>query len=133
MTHCKSVPTPLAVSEKLSVHAGRPLNVEKSAKYRNIIDALQYVTLTRLDIVYSVNKMCQFLHAPTIEHLTAVKRILRYLKYTIDTGIRFVKVGSLLVSAFSDSDWAEDSDDRRSIRGFAVYLGKNLVSWSACK
>jgi hypothetical protein len=133
MTHCKLVPTPLAVSEKLSVHAGRPLNVEKSAKYRNIIDALQYVTLTRLDIVYSVNKMCQFLHAPTIEHLTAVKRILRYLKYTIDTGIRFVKAGSLLVSAFSDSDWAEDSDDRRSTRGFTVYLGKNLVLWSACK
>jgi hypothetical protein len=106
---------------------------EKSAKYRNIVDALQYATLTRLDIVYSVNKVCQFLHAPTIEHLTVVKRILRYLKYTIDTGIRFVKSGSLLVSAFSDSDWAEDSDDRRSTRGFTVYLGKNLVSWSACK
>jgi hypothetical protein len=56
--------------------------------------------LTRPDIAYSVNKVCRFLHAPTTEHLTAVKRILRYLKYTIDTGLRFVRSGSMLVSAF---------------------------------
>jgi hypothetical protein len=133
MTHCKPVTTPLAAYEKLSDHTGRPLSAEESTKYRSIVGALQYVTLTRLDIAYSVNKVCQFLHAPSSEHLTAVKRIIRYLKYTIDTGIRFEKSGSMLVSAFSDLDWAGDCDDRPSTSGFAVYLGKNLVSWSARK
>jgi hypothetical protein len=133
MTHCKPVTTPLAASEKLSDHTGRPLSAEESTKYRSIVGALQYVTLTRPDIAYSVNKVCQFLHVPTSEHLTAVKRIIKYLKYTIDTRIRFEKSGSMLVSAFSDLDWAGDCDDRPSTSGFAVYLGKNLVSWSARK
>jgi hypothetical protein len=65
--------------------------------------------------------------------MTAVKRILRYLKHTLDIGLKFTKSRSMLVSAFSYSDWAGDGDDRRSTGGFAVYLGKNLVSWSALK
>jgi hypothetical protein len=100
MTHCKPVTTPLAASDKLSIHIGKPLSVEESTKYRSIVDDLKYVMLTRPDIAYSVNKVCRFLHAPTTEHLTVVKRILRYLKYTIDTGLRFVRSGSMLVSAF---------------------------------
>jgi hypothetical protein len=131
MTHCKPVTTSLSVSDKLSIHAGKPLSPEESTKYRSIVGALQYVMLTHPDIAYLVNKVCQFLHAPTTKHLIVVKRVLRYLKYTIDIGLRFARLGSMLVSAFSDSDWAGDSDDRRSPSGFAVYLGKNLVSWSA--
>ena len=77
--------------------------------------------------------MCQFLHAPTTDHWTAVKRILRYVKYTLGYGLKITKSSSMLVSAFSDSDWASDPDDRRSTGGFAIFIGHNLVSWCARK
>jgi histone deacetylase 1/2 len=89
--------------------------------------------MTRPDISFAVNKVCQYLHAPTVLHWTAVKRILRYLQYTMDLGMRIGKSPSTLVSAFSDADWAGCSDDRRSTGGFAVYFGPNLISWSARK
>ena len=77
--------------------------------------------------------MCQYLHAPTTTHWIAVKRILRYLKHTVKIGLRISRSSSLLVSAFSDADWAGCSDDCRSTGGFAVFLGSNLISWSARK
>lgn len=77
--------------------------------------------------------MCQFLHTPTTVHWAAVKRILRYLKHTIDLGLKISRSSSLLVSGYSDADWAGCLDDRRSTGGFAVFLGTNLVSWSARK
>jgi histone deacetylase 1/2 len=120
MTLCKTVDTPLSVSDKLSLVDGEVLSSEDSTRYRSIVGALQYITLTRPDIAFSVNKVCQFLHAPTTVHWTAVKRILRYLQGTISLGLRFSGCSSTLVSAFSDADWAGCPDDRRSTSGFAV-------------
>lgn len=62
-----------------------------------------------------------------------VKRILRYLCGTIDLGIKIHQSSSRLVITFSDADWAGCPDDRRSAGGFAVFLGPNLISWSARK
>jgi hypothetical protein len=67
-----------------------------------------------------VNKVCQYLHAPTIVHWTAAKRILRYARQTVGHGL-FKKSISTLVSALSDVDWAGNVDDMRSIRGFATF------------
>jgi histone deacetylase 1/2 len=133
MKMCKSVDTPLSVSEKLSVMDGEVLSSEDSTRYRSIVGALQYITLTRPDIAFSVNKVCQFLHAPTTVHWTAVKRILRYLQGTVALGLRLSRSSSTVVSAFSDADWAGCPDDRRSTGGFAVFFGSNLISWSARK
>lgn len=133
MYECKPVSTPLSTSEKLSVNEGTLLGPQDSTQYRSVVGALQYLTLTRPDISFSINKVCQFLHAPTTTHWAAVKRILRYVKYTVDTGLKFCRNPSLLVSGFSDADWAGSPDDRRSTGGFAVFLGPNLVSWSARK
>jgi hypothetical protein len=57
-----------------------------------------------------------------------VKRILRYVKETLNMGLKFRKSSSMLVSGFSDADWAGCVDDRRSTGGFAVFLGPNLIS-----
>lgn len=133
MTNCKPSPTPLSASEKLSKYEGELLSSEDSTRYRSIVGALQYLTLTRPDIAYSVNKVCQFLHSPTTLHWSAVKRILRYLQYTIDIGLKIHSSSSRLVSAFSDADWAGRIDDRRLTGGFVVYFGDNLISWSARK
>lgn len=77
--------------------------------------------------------MCQFLHAPTTVHWADVKRILRYVKGTLNIGLEISKSSSTLISAFSDADWAGGIDDRRSTGGFVDYFGLNLISWSARK
>jgi histone deacetylase 1/2 len=133
MDKCHSVDTPLSISEKLSIEDGEKLGPEDATKYRSVVGALQYLTLTRPDISFSVNKVCQFLHSPTTIHWSAVKRILRYIKGTIKLGIKFSKSESMLVSAFSDANWARCVDDRRSTGGFVVFLGNNLISWMAKK
>jgi len=133
MMNCKPMNTPMSTTEKLTVYEGDSLGPEDSTKYRSMVGALQYVTLTRPDISFSVNKVCQYLNSPTTVHMTAVKRILRYLHYTQRVGLKINKSLSTLVSAFSDADWAGCLEDRRSTGGFAVFLGSNLISWTARK
>jgi hypothetical protein len=62
-----------------------------------------------------------------------VKRILRYLKSCARVGLKLGKCQSILITGFSDADCAGSLDDRRSTRGYAIFLGKNLISWSARK
>lgn len=77
MTDCKPVSTNLSTSEKLFLLEGSLLGPNDASHYRSIVGALQYLTLIRPDIAFSVNKICQFLRAPTTVHWAAVKRILR--------------------------------------------------------
>lgn len=133
MLNCKPTNTPMSTTEKLPAHGGIPLGPKDSTLYKSIIGVLRYLTLTRPDISFTINKIYQYLHAPTSEHWIAVKRVLRYLKYTLHLGLKMSKSKSALVSGFSDTDWARCVDDRRSTRGFAIFLGSNLISWSARK
>jgi hypothetical protein len=133
MQHCKVMHTPLASDEKLSLTDGDPLSLEDATSFCSVVGALQYLTLTWPDISFSMNKVCQFLHAPTSRHWSAVKHILRYLHGTCGLGIRIRRNTSSLVSAFSNTDWADNVDDRRSTSGFAIFLGPNLTAWSARK
>jgi hypothetical protein len=133
MMSCKLVSTLLSTSEKLSANESSPLGPSDATNYRSVVGALQYLTLTRPDISYLVNKVCQYLHAPTTLHWAAVKRILRYMKHTTKLGFKICRSSSSLITAFSDADWAGCLDDWRSTGGFAVFLGGNLISWSARK
>jgi histone deacetylase 1/2 len=134
MSSCKSSPTPLSASKKLSAHEGDALGLDDSTRYRSVVGALEYLTLTRPDISFSVNQVCQYFHSLTATHWTTVKRILSYLKNALTTGLTFTKSLSTLISAFSDADWAGCIDDRRSTGGIIVFfIGSNLISWSAHK
>ena len=101
--------------------------------YRSTIGALQYATLTKPEIAFSVNKFSQFLSSPTINHCQACNRILRYLKGNVSLGLQFYNHGSIQIDYFNDADWAGDRDDRRSVAGYCVYMGLNLVSWCSKK
>jgi hypothetical protein len=133
MLSCKPAITPLSSIGKLSTHEGEVLSPEDATRYRSIVGALQYLTLTRPDISFLVNKVCQYLHSPTTIHWTAVKRILRFLKHTLGTGLHIRSSLSMIISAFSDADWAGCGDDRKSSGGFAVFLGPNLILWCSKK
>jgi hypothetical protein len=130
MAGAKPTKSPLPAGSQLSQHSGDPL--ENASEYRHLVGALQYCTLTRPNISFAVNQLCQFLHSPTTIHWTAAKRVLRYLKGSINHGLQFGK-GSLPLNAYSDSDWAGNPDDRRSTTGFALFLGPCLISWCAKK
>jgi histone deacetylase 1/2 len=132
---CGPSPTPMISSEKLSSHDGVPLSAEESTRYQSIVGGLQYLTMTRPDLSFSVNKVCQYLHAPRSTHWSAVKRILRYVQATLGDGLGLRRPISspTLLSAFPDADWAGNFDDRRSTGGYAIFYGGNLVTWSARK
>ncbi|KAM6557137.1 hypothetical protein CsatB_004156 [Cannabis sativa] len=126
-----SLPTPMTGGEKLSCIGSDP--VKNPQQYRSLVGALQYATLTRPEIAFAVNKVCQFMHSPLESHWKIVKRILRYLKGTLDYGLDMSRSTSLELVGFCDADWASDIDDRRSTTGFCVYLGSNLICWSSKK
>jgi Reverse transcriptase (RNA-dependent DNA polymerase) len=131
MAAAKPISTPMVVSPSLSKHAGEP--IYDPYLFRSIIGALQYVTITRPDIAFAVNRVSQFMHCPTSLHWSAVKRILRYLQGTSDQGIKFRPSNDLTLHAYSDSDWAGCPGDRKSTTGYLVFLGQNLISWSSRK
>jgi hypothetical protein len=100
MITSKPVSTPMLPTEKLQLKGGTPLSAEDATRYRSVVGALQYLLLTRPDIAFSVNHVCQFMTAPTVDHWVAVKRILRYLHGTITMGLYLTKSNSSLLSAF---------------------------------
>jgi hypothetical protein len=89
--------------------------------------------MTRQDIAFTINKVCQYMQQPTYQHWTAVKHILQYLKFMTGDGLQITKSPSTLLSTYSDSDWAGCVDDQRSTGGFLVYFEPNLISWSSRK
>lgn len=93
-----------------------------------------YLTVTRPDLMYAVSLMSRYMSRPTMSHWMTAKRILRYLKGTTELGIFYKKVeGNVELSAFTDSAYADDLNDRRSTSGYVFKIGHGAVSWSSKK
>ncbi|KAJ0583006.1 putative RNA-directed DNA polymerase [Helianthus annuus] len=129
MSSCKPCSTPVDLSSKLSATDGALFS--DPTLYRSLAGALQYLTFTRPDLSYAVQQVCLFMHEPRDPHFAFMKRIIRYLQGTIDYGIRIVRSASSDLVAYSDADWGGCPDSRRSTSGYCVFLGDNLISWSA--
>ncbi|XP_039822643.1 uncharacterized mitochondrial protein AtMg00810-like [Panicum virgatum] len=128
MAECKPSSTPVDINPKLSAD-GPP--VQDPSDYRSLARALQWLTFTRPDIAYAVQQVCLHMHDPREPHLAALKRILRYVRDTLPLGLVLQPSRSGDLTVYSDADWAGCPDTRRSILGYAVFLGDNLVSWSS--
>ncbi|XP_040999433.1 uncharacterized mitochondrial protein AtMg00810-like [Juglans microcarpa x Juglans regia] len=131
MLGSKPISSPMSTSTKLSKFDAPTF--ENATLFRSIVGSLQYLSLTRPDVSFAVNKVYQFMHDPKNTDWTAVKRILQYLKSTINHGLFLAKKSGLTLHAFSDADWAGCPHDRRSTRGFCIFLGNHLISWSSRK
>ncbi|KAJ9551616.1 hypothetical protein OSB04_015661 [Centaurea solstitialis] len=129
MLNCKPMPTPVDSKSKLSAHDGDP--VLDPTLYRSLAGALQYLTFTQPDIAYAVQQVCLFMHAPWTSHFNALKRVLRYLKGTLDHGLHLYPSAPTRLVSYTDADWGGCPDTRRSTSGYCVFLGDNLISWSA--
>ncbi|MDL1135888.1 reverse transcriptase domain-containing protein, partial [Yersinia pestis] len=131
MEDSKPVSTPMTTNTKLSKD-DKGSSVDHTT-YRSMIGSLLYLTATRPDLLQAVCMVARFQASPTETHLTAVKRIFRYLKGTMELGIWYPKGKSFTLVAYSDADWAGCIDDRKSTSGGAFYLGDRLVAWHSKK
>nr|GEV60335.1 uncharacterized mitochondrial protein AtMg00810-like [Tanacetum cinerariifolium] len=123
--------TPMDTKHLDAYLSGTPVD---QTKYRSMVEALMYITTSRPDIVYATCYCARYQPKPTEKHLTAVKRIFRYLKNTISIGLWYSKDTGFELTAFSDSDHAGCLDLRKSTSGGIQFLGGDkLVSWSSEK
>nr|GEW02598.1 hypothetical protein [Tanacetum cinerariifolium] len=134
MTSCDSVGTPMATKHLDADLSGTPVD---QTKYRSMVRALMYLTASRPDIMHATCYCARYQAKPTEKHLTAVKRIFRYLKDTIHMGLWYPKGIGFELSAFSDSDHAGCLDSRKSTSGgiqfLAIAISCNPVQHSRTK
>lgn len=92
-----------------------------------------YLTATRPDITYSVSLISRFMESSRIDHWEAGKRILRFVKGSIDHGITYSRTKDFKLKGFSDSDFGGNLDDSRSTAGYVFNMGTGVVSWQSKK
>ena len=115
MDDCKPIKTPMPTNGHLDLDEGGK-SVDQTL-YRSMIGSLLYLTASRPDIMFSVCMCARFQANPKESHLSAVKRILRYLKYTPSIGLWYPKGASFTLLGYSDSDFAGSRVDRKSTSG----------------
>ena len=142
MSECKTVETPGVEKESLSKESCPENGSEeqsrmRSVDYRGLVGGLLYLAVyTRPDIAFAVGALSQFLNNPGNDHWIAAKRVLRYLKGTLDIGLTYNKDprGVVLVGA-CDADWSGNVDDRRSTSGYTFHIQSDsgAISWKSTK
>ena len=131
MLDCKAMTTPMTNSLKL-------LNDDTSEAvdvtlYRQIIGSLMYLTNTRPDICFVVNTLSQYLVNPKQVHLVGAKHVMRYLKGTLDYGLRYTSSGEIKLHGYVDSDCVGSAKDEKSTSGCCFSLGFGMISWFSIK
>ncbi|CAJ2660326.1 unnamed protein product [Trifolium pratense] len=132
MENCNAVSSPIVPGCKLMKNETGKASDEK--RYKQIVGSLMYLLATRPDLAFSVCLVARFMDRPTEIHEAALKRILRYVKGTAGYGVLYKKTSDeLQLSAWTDSDYAGDLDDRKSTSGYLFMLGSGAISWSSRK
>ncbi|KAK6131602.1 hypothetical protein DH2020_034616 [Rehmannia glutinosa] len=131
MEEKSSVKIPMNTSVKMDMDAdGKPVD---QTRYRALIGSLLYLTASRPDITFAVGICARFQSAPKESHMTAAKRILRYLKGCQEVGLWYPKECGFKLIGYSDSDYAGCRVDRKSTSRTCQMLGNRLVSWFSKK
>ncbi|GBN96234.1 Retrovirus-related Pol polyprotein from transposon TNT 1-94 [Araneus ventricosus] len=129
MLECNTVSTPMALGTKLCTGT----TSDDKLPYRELIGSLNYLAVcTRPDIAYSINKLSQYLTCYDKSHWLAAKRVLRYLKKTINYGLVF-ELDDKVVYGYSDSDWGNSQEGRKSYSGCCFMLSNSVISWESRK
>ena len=133
LSEAKTVSTPADISVKLKKDDGFSKEVNP-VTYQSIVGSLLYAAIaTRPDISHAVGVVSKFCSKPTEAHLTAVKRILRYLKGTLNFAIKYHKSENDSLIGYSDADWAGDLEDRHSTTGNLFLMTGGPISWLSKK
>ncbi|KAL7594468.1 hypothetical protein Lser_V15G31405 [Lactuca serriola] len=127
MLECKPISTPIEQNSKICAHEGKEL--DDGTMYRQLVGSLIYLTLSRPDIAYAVGVMSRYMQSPKKPHLDAARRILRYVKGTINYGLLYKRGEDCKLVGYCDADYAGDHDTRRSTTGYVFKLGSGPISW----
>lgn len=129
---CNPTATPMEALLKLSKKGNR--KAVDPTLYRSTVGGLRYLVHTRPDICFAVSYLSKFMEAPTSEHWSAVKHLLRYIAGTKKLGCVYTRQDEeARLVGYSDADWAGDIDDRKSTSGMLFYYGNCPISWQATK
>lgn len=132
MTSCTPALTPIDTSPKVSSSFRTPL--DDASSYRSLVGTLQYLKMTRPNLVYVVQQVCLRMHDPRDNHLSLMKCILCYIRDTTSYGLQLYSSSSFDLTAYFNADWASCPDTSRSTFGYCTtFLGDNLISWSSKK
>jgi hypothetical protein len=131
MDSCNSVNTPIETSIKLSKEGdGR---VIEPTLYKILVGRLKYLTITRPYIVYRVGLVSRYMETQMETHWLTAKRILRYIKGTLNLGLFYAYGDEAKLVGYSDSDWGCDQGERKSTTGYVFYLSSTAFSWASKK
>ena len=131
MENCKPVATPMEAGSHYRKFEEGDKACDKQ-RYQQAIGCLTYATTsTRPDISAAVNNLSQYMACPSEQHWSGIKRIMRYLKGTLNYGLRFSGNDGADLFGYSDSDWAGDLDTRRSTSGYVFKIGDATINWSS--
>ena len=104
-----------------------------ASKYRSLVGSLRYLTSTRPDLLLSVGIVSRYMEEPSYSHWKVLKRILRYIRGTISLGLYYTKLNNYELVGYSDSDWCEDVDDRKSTSRYVFFMGHTTFTWLSKK
>lgn len=99
--------------------------------YKQMVGCMMYLAATRPDLMFVISLLSRFMETPTEQHMAAMKRVLRYIKGTVELGVFYKRNGSNTLVAYSDSDYAGDYDSRRSTSGYVCFLSGAAIAWSS--
>jgi hypothetical protein len=131
MVECKLASTPTAHGIVLCRDDG--VEIVDETTYKSIVGSLMFLTHTRPDISYSVFLISRYMTEPSEIHMKATKRILRYVKGTLNFGIHYYTSKRFNLVGFSDFDWGGSLDDQKSTSGNCLSFGSGLITWSSKK
>lgn len=130
MQECKGTNIPITKGFQINSNE----QIENNIPYRELVGNLMFIsTVSRPDITYATSYLSRFLDKPNRSAWKEGKRILRYLKETIDYGLRYYKSEKQEIETYSDADWATNHIDRRSTSGSVTFYCDNAISWFSRK
>lgn len=126
MLCCKPTATPF--SPGLTLAQGTDPVLQQPDLYRSLVGQLLYLNLTRPDITYATQQLTQFVAKPTSVHWNAVIHVLRYLKRCPSLDVFYFSSFDPILRGYFDADWGTCKDTCKSLTGFCIFLGNNLLS-----
>ncbi|XP_072052139.1 uncharacterized mitochondrial protein AtMg00810-like [Arachis hypogaea] len=132
MLDCNPTNTPMECGVKLFKEEEGVRKVDQTL-FRSLMGSLRYLTCTRADILFSVGLVSRYMENPTETHMKAAKRILCYLRGTLEYGVFYSVSDEFKLMGYCDSDYAGDIDDRKNTTIFVFFLENNAISWCSKK
>lgn len=131
MSECNPVSTPMESNLKLD-RASKEDQTEEP--YRELLGSLMYLMIgTRPDLCFAIGYMSRFQDCCSDEHYHHLKRILRYVKGTVDLKLEYKRSDDIVIKVYADADYANDIVDRKSTTGFLIKIFGNTILWNSRK